>query len=71
MTTNGFNCDETTCIDAALVCNGRTNCNHGWDEVGCNVDGSSGEKKDSGTYSHEYQYEYLCKIRNHQLYNKC
>jgi hypothetical protein len=30
-----FDCLDSTCINRTLACNGRQNCNHSVDEIGC------------------------------------
>lgn len=34
---NEYDCDDATCIDASLECNGIKNCRHEYDEEGCTV----------------------------------
>ena len=38
---SSYDCEDTYCIDSALLCNGVRNCRFGWDEESCSVGGDS------------------------------
>lgn len=42
-----FDCLDSTCINRTLACNGRQNCNHSVDEIGCSDEFTEDQDKKS------------------------